>query len=298
MYEEFSLGIMQPPGTKKFIIADNTFTYGKKEYSYNELSKITMLVTPTPLTNGVAQVTIEQKPRNLAYKFSDRERAAQAFAFANNKIDSAHGIVKNCIYQLQAHTGTSLEVYDTYLILTFMETGSIVSNIAKGGANGGKRINFADLTAIQFKEPSGMSVGFIQFIYPGSTESKSGVIAAINDENSIPVSAQNLPVARSLVEYIEKRRNELRAPHTTVTQQISAADELKKFKELLDMGVIAQEEFDTKKNQLLGITNTPPQNNTNFAPPAAPIPQQYTCPTCNGLVKYGEPVCKNCGTAF
>ena len=31
------------------------------------------------------------------------------------------------------------------------------------------------------------------------------------------------------------------------------ADELKKFKELLDMGVITQEEFDAKKKQLLGL---------------------------------------------
>lgn len=36
-------------------------------------------------------------------------------------------------------------------------------------------------------------------------------------------------------------------------QPISVADELKKFKELLDMGVISQEEFDSKKKQLLGL---------------------------------------------
>ena len=34
---------------------------------------------------------------------------------------------------------------------------------------------------------------------------------------------------------------------------ISDADELKKFKELLDMGIISQEEFDAKKKQLLGL---------------------------------------------
>lgn len=39
----------------------------------------------------------------------------------------------------------------------------------------------------------------------------------------------------------------------TVIQQTSAADELKKFKELLDLGVITQEEFDAKKKQLLGL---------------------------------------------
>ena len=39
----------------------------------------------------------------------------------------------------------------------------------------------------------------------------------------------------------------------TVIQQSSSADELKKFKDLLDTGVITQEEFDAKKKQLLGL---------------------------------------------
>ena len=58
---------------------------------------------------------------------------------------------------------------------------------------------------------------------------------------------------------IEKLHNEKVAAHKAkeqqqaVAQQGSAADELKKFKELLDSGVITQEEFDEKKKQLLGL---------------------------------------------
>lgn len=42
---------------------------------------------------------------------------------------------------------------------------------------------------------------------------------------------------------------------TTIKQEMpqSAADELKKFKELADSGVITQEEFEAKKKQLLGL---------------------------------------------
>ncbi|MBQ7161516.1 MAG: SHOCT domain-containing protein [Clostridia bacterium] len=42
---------------------------------------------------------------------------------------------------------------------------------------------------------------------------------------------------------------------TTIKQEIpqSNADELKKYKELLESGVITQEEFDAKKKQLLGL---------------------------------------------
>lgn len=45
------------------------------------------------------------------------------------------------------------------------------------------------------------------------------------------------------------------APVTTIKQESpqSNADELKKYKELLDSGVITQEEFDAKKKQLLGL---------------------------------------------
>ena len=38
-----------------------------------------------------------------------------------------------------------------------------------------------------------------------------------------------------------------------VVSTVSAADEIKKFKALLDDGVITQDEFDIKKKQLLGL---------------------------------------------
>ena len=34
---------------------------------------------------------------------------------------------------------------------------------------------------------------------------------------------------------------------------ISAADEIRKYKELLDEGIITQEEYDAKRKQLLGL---------------------------------------------
>ena len=39
----------------------------------------------------------------------------------------------------------------------------------------------------------------------------------------------------------------------STTNTMSAADEIKKFKDLLDSGIISQEEFDEKKKQLLGL---------------------------------------------
>ena len=39
----------------------------------------------------------------------------------------------------------------------------------------------------------------------------------------------------------------------SATPAVSSMDELKKLKELLDMGIVTQEEFDAKKKQLLGL---------------------------------------------
>ena len=43
------------------------------------------------------------------------------------------------------------------------------------------------------------------------------------------------------------------ATEAPAPQAVSAADEILKFKQLLDAGVITQEEFNAKKAQLLGL---------------------------------------------
>ncbi len=58
-------------------------------------------------------------------------------------------------------------------------------------------------------------------------------------------------ISKLLLERQEKEKNVA----TTVKQEIpqSSADEIKKYKELLDAGIITQEEFDAKKKQLLDL---------------------------------------------
>lgn len=242
----------ESPGfNPNFTFRDTDLLYGKKEIPYADISTFQMTNPPGLMTAGIVSCIANNKAIALAYKFSDRERMAHVFKEVSQLIELAHGVERNDIYRLQAHTGTSLVVYDTYILISFVQTGAWLSNVLNGGGNGKKRINIADISAIQFKEPAGVSVGFIQFSYPGSIDSKAGVTAAINDENSIPVSPQNVELARKIVNYLEKRRGELK--NTSGSQPISSADEILKFKNLLDSGVITQEEFDAKKNQLLGM---------------------------------------------
>lgn len=55
-----------------------------------------------------------------------------------------------------------------------------------------------------------------------------------------------------LIERQDKQKNVVSAPMSHA-ESSSSADELKKYKDLLDSGVISQEEFDEKKKQLLGL---------------------------------------------
>lgn len=60
--------------------------------------------------------------------------------------------------------------------------------------------------------------------------------------------------SKNLIRITEKELEEQKEKENSSTStQISSADELKKFKDLLDNGVITQEEFEEKKKQLLGL---------------------------------------------
>ena len=60
-----------------------------------------------------------------------------------------------------------------------------------------------------------------------------------------------MDIKRAMDEY--KSNESFAGSGTTVQAALSPAEELKKFKELLDIGIISQKEFDAKKKQLLGL---------------------------------------------
>ena len=81
------------------------------------------------------------------------------------------------------------------------------------------------------------------------------ILALAETANSF-LLLQGLMFAMVIVAFVKRSRAIVgEAPDTVVVAnaQPSSADELKKFKDLLDSGAITQEEFDAKKKQLLGL---------------------------------------------
>lgn len=160
------------------------------------------------------------------------------------------------VYHVVGSAGRTLDVYEEKCVIT--TKASLTSWATGNSSDGEKTIYYVDCIGVQFKRcGAGLTIGYLQL------ETASGLMNRKADnfwnENSFTFhkEEQNEQVAE-ISDYIKEKIDEIKrqksAPQTTtVVQQTSAADELKKFKELLDMGVITQEEFDAKKKQLLGL---------------------------------------------
>lgn len=89
----------------------------------------------------------------------------------------------------------------------------------------------------------------IILVYQEGNSTRSMVIKSYNSE-------QTMNALRSLIpekDYTLVALNKEKSKEKLIPTQLSNADELKKFKTLLDEGIITQEEFDAKKKQLLGL---------------------------------------------
>ncbi|MEI4827993.1 DUF4429 domain-containing protein [Bacillus sp. FJAT-53711] len=123
-------------------------------------------------------------------------------------------------------------------------------NFFNHGLDGEKTIDVNNLTGVQMKA-AGFTSGYIQFIFPGSKESKGGVFAATQDENTVMFVKKEQHMAEEIKKYIENFLANKSNPQVAATT--SGADEIIKYKELMDQGIITEEEFQAKKKQLLGI---------------------------------------------
>ena len=120
------------------------------------------------------------------------------------------------------------------------------------GLDGNKIIYINQLSSVQFKNPGNFTNGYIQFIFQGSQENKGGVFAAASDENTVLFNHKQLSDFVKLKEHIDCILRG-RSTGVQVVNNLSAADEISKFLELKNQGVISEDEFEKKKKELLGM---------------------------------------------
>ncbi len=164
--------------------------------------------------------------------------------------DIALASEENCLFYLDGGVGDIIEVYKDKLII--MHKGAM--NFLAMGLKGDKMILLSDITSVQFKKAA-LLAGYLQFSLPGGKENTGGMFGAVGDENTITIKGErdNNEVALKIKSYIEEYRIALiRQPSVQHAENnISVADELLKYKQLLDAEIITQEEFNQQKKKLL-----------------------------------------------
>ena len=144
-----------------------------------------------------------------------------------------------------------MEVYEDHVVLTVRPT--LGAFITRNIADGEKTIYFSDCVGVQFKE-SGILIGYIQLETPGMIMNNAG--SNFFNENTFTwdTTVQTNESMQHVAGYLQERvRFYKQQKNAPTAPAYSGADELKKFKELLDLGIITQEEFDKKKQQILGF---------------------------------------------
>lgn len=128
----------------------------------------------------------------------------------------------------------------------------------EGGFFAGKRdktIPIRQITSVEVKKPSKV-VGFIQFSIAGGKAFNSsftvtgGAFDAVADENAATFLSEE---CYNIALDIKKNVESWSQPGAGKSDAPSVADELVKYADLLDRGLLTRDEFDQKKKQLLGL---------------------------------------------
>ena len=150
---------------------------------------------------------------------------------------------------------TSLELYDDKMV-------------GKGSRQGDITWYFKNYMTVQWT-PANLGTQFANLVFT-TPEGAGRLIQTSNLNQAVDINrimfcsgmfsyATANEYVKNLYLEVKKVFDEFKARESDVASgreiptQASPADELKKFKELLDCGVITPEEFDAKKKQLLGL---------------------------------------------
>lgn len=153
---------------------------------------------------------------------------------------------EGCLYFMNGLQGT-LAVYEDYIEFDF--SGSAVKKYMSG-FGGVKKVYYHQINSIQKRDATDVVNGTIEFELPGMAAS-----AFSQNENLISYLPKYQEEAEKIYDFVNDKilsiHNAKTQPAQVVQNEVSPMAKLKEAKELLDMGIITQEEFDEIKAKCL-----------------------------------------------
>ncbi len=115
-------------------------------------------------------------------------------------------------------------------------------------SRGDKTILLTSITAVQFRQPGWLTVGYIRFAFSGGQEFKGNLQSAARDENAILFGKKSSGAFDELRQAVEDMM-----ARPTERPRTNTLDEVERLADLKERGIITDEEFTAKKRQLLGL---------------------------------------------
>jgi hypothetical protein len=150
-----------------------------------------------------------------------------------------------------------LTVFESNVAKVTVTPQTITIEHKKGTYHSGKvkDIRIKSISGVEIKKPGTVMAGYIQFIFSGGKESGGRYrMDAAKNENTVMFRKKEydsfLECKRLIDQYIEEAQSSKPAVTTPTS---SDADELKKWADLREAGAISDEEYDSKKKQILGL---------------------------------------------
>lgn len=157
-------------------------------------------------------------------------------------------------FKIKSITGQVIYIYEDKVELT--QEG--VMGFLTEGLKGTKKIYYCDISSVQFKN-CGWTAGFFEFSFAGGIDRPGGALFGVLNDNRFTFGRPTIWGAKKLAEemepinkFIQEKIREYKNIQKP-THSISSADEILKYKNLFEQGVITEEEFKKKKQQLLEI---------------------------------------------
>ena len=151
------------------------------------------------------------------------------------------------IYEFETSLAT-LRVYDDYCELEHKKNAVSLVITNKYFA-GKKKFYYSDLTAVQFREAGKITDGYLEFEYPGSRSGNSS--GAYTSENSIAFASVHMGQMKDIYAFIDEKIKECKLGRSAGGKATTSADDLLKYSELLEKGLITKEEFEEKKKEVM-----------------------------------------------
>lgn len=218
---------------------------GGEDFAKKASSKIGTFVSDLGLDKAVDDVS--NSMNNYSYKKEAKKSLKEVKTKAFVEEEIKNNKPKGALYYVNGKNAT-LAIFEDYIQLDF--TGNMVKKLVSG-LGGVKKVYYYQINSIQKRDATNMVRGTIEFELPGMAR----VPLRGPRENVVIYEAMYQNEVDRIYDYVNQKildiNNAKLGRTQPVQQEVNPMAKLKEAKELLDMGVLTQEEFDEIKAKCL-----------------------------------------------